>query len=340
MKTRTLAPGLDVGPIGYGAMVLVHGMYGANEDDRSVAALRHAADAGATLIDTADAYGTDHHNERLVGRAFAGRRGDVALATKWGIAASPDGARRVTASYANEIWVDGRPERARPALEASLAALGTDQVDLWYLHFPDPGVPVEESVGAMAELVAEGKARHLGLSNVTAEQVRAAHAVHPIAAVQLEWSLWTRTAEAELLPALRELGIGRVAWGPLGNGFLAGDVDAVAVDDFRRNAPRFAPDNLARNRDRFAPLRALAQERGITPAQLALAWLLRQDEDVVPIPGSRTPAHIDENLAAAEVALDDDELARIDGIAPVGAAVGAALLCVSAPRPAPARRTP
>jgi aryl-alcohol dehydrogenase-like predicted oxidoreductase len=327
MTTRTLAPGLEVGAIGYGAMVLVHGMYGANDDERSIAALRHAADAGATLIDTSDGYGLDHHNERLVGRAFAGRREDVRIATKWGIVGGPDdGGRRVPASYANEIWVDARPERARPALEASLEALGTDHVDLWYLHFPDPGVPVEETVGAMAELVAEGKAGHIGLSNVTADQVIAAHHVHPIAAVQVEWSLWTRTPERELLPVLRELGAGPVAWGPLGNGFLTGAVDVVAADDFRRNAPRFQPENLARNRDRFAPLQELASERGITPAQLALAWLLHQDERVVPIPGSRTPSHIDENLAAAEVSLSAEELARIDELAPAGAAAGAALL--------------
>jgi aryl-alcohol dehydrogenase-like predicted oxidoreductase len=187
-------------------------------------------------------------------------------------------------------------------------------------------VPVEESVGAMAELVDEGKVRHLGICNATAEQVLAAHQAHPLAAVQAEYSLWTRGPEAVLLPALRELGVGFVAWGPLGNGFLAGNVAEVGQDDFRRNAPRFAPENLARNRDRFAPLRGLAEELGLTPAQLALAWLLHQDENLVPIPGTRTPAHLDENLAAAGAELDADMLRRIDELAPAGAAAGAALL--------------
>jgi aryl-alcohol dehydrogenase-like predicted oxidoreductase len=326
MTQRTLGS-LSTSAIGYGAMVLVHGMYGANDDARSLQTLGHAIDAGATFIDTSDAYGPDGHNERLVGRAIAGRRDDVQLATKWGIALEPSAtAHRVEHAFQNDIWIDARPERARAAAEASLRRLGVDVIDLWYLHFPDPGVPIEESVGAMAELVAEGKVRQLGVSNVTAEQVLAAHQVHPLAAVQAEYSLWTRGAEAELLPVLRELGIGFVAWGPLGNGFLAGDVTEVAADDFRRNAPRFRPENLARNRDRFAPLRGLADELGLTPAQLALAWLLHQDEHVVPIPGTRTPSHLDENLAAAEVTLDDATLRRIDELAPAGAAAGAALL--------------
>jgi aryl-alcohol dehydrogenase-like predicted oxidoreductase len=327
MNTRTLGD-LRVSALGYGAMVLVHGMYGANDDDRSLATLRHALDAGATFIDTADAYGADGHNERLVGRAVAGRD-DAVVATKWGIAGAPGPhAHRVTASYANEIWVDARPERARAAAEASLARLGVEALDLWYLHFPDPGVPVEESVGAMGALVTEGKVRHLGLCNATVDQVRAAHQAHPLTAVQVEYSLWTRDPERELLGVLRELGVGLTAWGPLGNGFLAGSADSIggAGEDFRHNAPRFRAENLAANRDRFAPLRGLAAERGLTPAQLALAWLLHQDEHLVPIPGTRTPAHLDENLAAAGVRLDAATLERIDDIAPMGAAAGAALL--------------
>jgi aryl-alcohol dehydrogenase-like predicted oxidoreductase len=326
IPTRTLGrDGLTTSAIGYGAMVLVHGMYGANDDERSLATLRHALDAGATLIDTSDAYGADGHNERLVGRAIAGRRNPAQVATKWGIVGA--GGRRVAASYANDILIDARPERARPAAEASLRRLGVEAIDLWYLHFPDPGVPVEESVGAMASLVDAGLVRHLGISNVTPEQVLAAHAVHPIGAVQAEYSLWTRTPEQVLLPTLRELGIGLVAWGPLGNGFLAGSADSIGApgEDFRHNAPRFAPENLRRNVDRFAPLRAFAAERGLTPAQLALAWLLR-DPDVVPIPGTRTAAHLDENLAAATVALDAEDVARLDELAPAGAAAGAALL--------------
>jgi aryl-alcohol dehydrogenase-like predicted oxidoreductase len=316
---------LTVPAIGYGAMVLVHGMYGDNDDARSLETLRHVLDAGCAFLDTSDAYGPDGHNERLVGRAVAGRD-DAIVATKWGIVFEPGAtARRVEASYANEIWVDGRPERARGACEASLRRLGVDAIDLWYLHFPDPGVPVEETVGAMGDLVAEGKVRHLGLSNATADEVRAAHGAHPLAAVQAELSLWTRDNETRLLPVLRELGIGLVAWGPLGNGFLAADVREVGANDFRQNAPRFQGENLARNRDRFAPLRAFAAEKGVQPSQLALAWLLAHD-GVVPIPGSRTPAHIDENLAAAQITLTEDDLARIDELAPAGAAAGAALL--------------
>jgi aryl-alcohol dehydrogenase-like predicted oxidoreductase len=327
---RTIGPDrLAVSAIGYGAMVLVHGMYGANDDERSVATLRHAIDAGATLIDTSDAYGADGHNERLVGRAVAGRRGEVQIATKWGIVGGPgEHAHRVEAAYDNEIWVDARPERAREAVEASLRRLGIDAIDLWYVHFPDPGVPIEETVGAMAELVTEGKVRHLGLSNATAEQVLAAHQAHPITAVQAEYSLWTRDPERELLGVLRELGTGLVAWSPLGSGFFAGSADRIGApgEDFRTNAPRFQPENLAANRDRYAPLRGLAGELGLTPAQLALAWLLHQGPDVVPIPGTRTPAHLDENLRAAEVALAPEVLARIDELAPAGAAAGASLL--------------
>ena len=330
MKTRPLGTdGLSVSSIGYGAMVLVHSMYGPNDDERSVATVRHAIDAGATFIDTSDAYGVDGHNERLVARAIDGRRDEVQLATKWGLVAGPgEHAHRVPGSYDNEIWVDARPERARAAAEASLRRLGVDALDLWYPHFPDPGVPIEETVGAMSELVAEGKVRHLGLSNVTAEHVLAAQQVHPIAAVQTEYSLWTRDPERELLAVLRELGTGLVAWSPLGSGFFAGSADAIGErgEDFRANAPRFRADNLAANRDRFAPLRELAAELGLTPAQLALAWLLHQGRDIVPIPGTRTPTHLDENLLAADVRLDRATLARIDELAPAGAAAGASLL--------------
>ena len=327
MNTRTLGD-LRVSALGYGAMVLVHGMYGDNDDDRSVDTLRHAIDAGAFFIDTSDGYGPDGHNERLVGRAIEDRD-DAVVATKWGIVLEPGStAHKVEASFANEIWVDARPERAREAAEASLERLGVEALDLWYLHFPDPGVPVEETVGAMGELVAEGKVRHLGLCNATTEQVQAAHRAHPLAAVQVEYSLWTRDPERELLAVLAELGIGLTAWGPLGNGFLAGSADSIgaAGDDFRNNAPRFQPDNLAANRDRFAPLRGVAEELELTPAQLALAWLLHQGDHIVPIPGTRTPSHLDENLAAADVTLDAETLARIDDIAPAGAAAGAALL--------------
>jgi aryl-alcohol dehydrogenase-like predicted oxidoreductase len=203
-----------------------------------------------------------------------------------------------------------------------------DAIDLWYLHFPDPGVPVEETVGAMAALVAEGKVRHLGISNATAEQVIAAQQAHPLAAVQAEYSLWTREPEHELLPVLRELGIGLVAWSPLGAGFFAGSADRIGDpgQDFRTNHPRFKAGNLAANRDRYAPLRELAGELGITPSQLALAWMLHQGDDIVPIPSTRNPDHLDENLAAAGVELGRATLERIDELAPAGAAAGSALL--------------
>ncbi len=201
-----------------------------------------------------------------------------------------------------------------------------DAVDLWYLHWSDPGVPIEESVGAMGELVAEGKARHLGVCNTTADELRRAHAAHPVAAVQSEWSLWTRTLEDEVLPVARELGIGVVPWAPLGSGFLTGTVAAVADGDFRQHHPRFQAANLAANRSRFAPLAELAEAKGVTTAQLALAWLLHQGPDVVPIPGTRSPDRIRENAAAARVVLDDEDFRRIEEVAPPGAAVGAALL--------------
>ena len=319
MQTRNLGS-LTTSAIGFGAMALIDGMYGHADDERSLATLRHAIDAGATMIDTADAYAAGA-NERLVGRAIAGR--EVQLATKWGIVF--EHGRPVQHAHAQEILVDARPERAREAAEASLKRLGVDVLDLWYLHFPDPGVRLEETIGAMAELVTEGKVRHLGLSNATAEQVIAAHQVHPLAAVQGEYSLWTRDPERELLPVLKELGIGFVPWSPLGAGFLAGSADQIG-DDFRTNHPRFQPQNLAANRDRFAPLRELAAELELTPAQLALAWLLHQAPDIVPIPGTRTPSHLDENLAAADVILDETTLVKIEELAPAGAAAGSALL--------------
>jgi aryl-alcohol dehydrogenase-like predicted oxidoreductase len=329
-KTRILGPDkLSVPAIGYGAMVLVHGMYGANDDRQSLATLRHAIEAGAGFIDTSDAYGADGHNERLVGQAVAGRRHVAQIATKWGIVVEPgEHAHRVDASYDNAIWIDARPERARSAAEASLRRLGIDEIDLWYLHFPDPGVPIEESVGAMAELVSEGKVRHLGVCNVSAEQLLAASQVHPITAVQTEYSLWTRDPERELLAVIRELGCGLVAWSPLGSGFFAGSADSIGPSgqDFRNNAPRFKADNLAANRDRYAPLREIATDLEITPAQLALAWLLHQGDDIVPIPGTRTSSHLDENLAAAHIHLSHETLARIDAVAPPGLAAGASLL--------------
>lgn len=328
MQHRRLGTnGPRVSAIGYGAMVLVHGMYGDVDDDRSVATLRHALDAGITLIDTSDAYGEDGHNERLVARAIAGRRDDVTVATKFGYVLDPAApGTPIQTNWDIAPRVSGRPEFVRQQIDGSLKRLDVDHIDLWYLHFPDPATPIAETVGAMAEAVQAGKARYLGLCNVNAEQVRRAHAVHPISAVQNEYSLWTRDAEAEVLPTCRELGVGFVPWAPLGSGFLSGQVTNVAADDFRSRHPRFRSENLQQNVDRFAPLRELADEIGITPAQLALAWLLHQGDDIVPIPGSRQPAHIDSNIAAVDVVLSAEQLARIDQLAPAGLAAGKALL--------------
>lgn len=319
--------GLEVSALGYGAMVLSPGVYGEIDDERAERALNAAIDAGATLIDTSDGYGADGHNERLIGRVLKGRRERVAVATKFGFRL-PEGveAHPFPVGYAfGELGVNGDPAHVRGYAEASLRELGTDHIDLYYPHFPDPQVPLEDTVGAVAELIEAGLVGHLGLSNVTAAQLRAAHAVHPVSAVQIEWSMW-RPAEPELLTAARELGVGLVPWSPLGAGFLTGTVGKVAEGDFRQNAPRFDEANLKANNDRFAPVRGVAAELGITPAQLALAWLLHQDPNVVPIPGSRTPAHIEENLAAAHVSLDADVLARLNAILKNTAVEGGTLL--------------
>ncbi len=312
LPTRTLGE-LAVPAIGFGAMVLSPGMYGEVDEDRAQRALSAALDAGATLVDTSDGYGPDGHNERLVGRSVRDRRDEVVLATKFGFRI-PEGApaHRFPVGYAyGELAVNADPRHVRAYAEQSLRELGTDRIDLYYPHFPDPEVPLADTVGAVADLVQAGLVRHLGLSNVTAAQVREAHAVHPVAAVQTEWSMW-RPVDPELLATTRELGIGIVAWSPLGGGFLTGTVTALADGDFRHNAPRFAGDALARNNDRYAPVRALAGELGVAPGQLALAWLLAQDPHVVPIPGSRTPAHVVENVEAARTTLDADTLRRVD----------------------------
>ncbi|MEO3874482.1 aldo/keto reductase [Nonomuraea sp. B12E4] len=312
MKTRELGS-LRVPAIGFGAMVLSPGVYGDIDDTRAEAALKAALDAGGTHVDTSDAYGANGHNERLVGRAIKGRRDEVVLATKFGLAI-PEGepSRAHPVGYAfNELRVNAEPRLIRGYAERSLRNLDTDVIDLYYAHYPDPGVPIEDTVGAMAELVRDGLIRHVGLSNVTAAQLRAAHAAHPVSAVQNEWSMW-RPLDPDLLATARELGVGIVAWSPLGNGFLTGTVQSLGEGDFRHNAPRFSAENLSANNDRYAPIRTLAATLGISPAQLALAWLLHQDEHVATIPGSRTPAHITENLDAADLTLHPDTLARVD----------------------------
>jgi aryl-alcohol dehydrogenase-like predicted oxidoreductase len=317
---------LAVPAIGFGAMVLSPGMYGDIDDDRALTAVGHALDAGATFVDTSDAYG-EGHNESLVGRAIAGRRHDVVVATKFGLNI-PEGAERhaFPVAYAfGELAVNGQPRYVRGYAQASLRRLGINVIDLYYLHFPDPQVPVEDTAGAVADLIGEGLVRHFGLSNVTADELRRAHAVHPVAAVQVEWSMW-KPIPPELLTAADELGAGIVAWSPLGGGFLTGTVTNLADADFRNNAPRFQGENLAVNNDRYAAVRRLAASLAITPGQLALAWLLHQHPAVVPIPGSRTPAHIDENVDAARIDLHPDTLHEVDRLLVRTIPAGAALL--------------
>lgn len=326
IEKRSLGKGGPaVGCLGYGAMVL-EGYYGASDDAQAEETIRHALDAGMTMIDSADAYGGGH-NEILVGRALKGRRDQAFVATKFGIVFDE---KETGTDYPTgrgfSLTINGKPAYVRKAIDASLNRLGVSVIDLLYEHWIDPATPIEETVGAMADAVRAGKVRYLGLSNVTAEQVRRAHAVHPIAAVQYEYSLWQRDAEKELLPTLRELGIPLVAWSPLGGGFLTGTVGDLDDNDIRRADPRYVGENLTHNRDRFAPFMAIAKGLGITPAQLALAWLLHQGPDIIPIPGTRSQARITENANAAAIKLDSATLQRINDIARPGVAIGATLV--------------
>jgi aryl-alcohol dehydrogenase-like predicted oxidoreductase len=277
-----------------------------------------------TLLDTADMYGP-FTNEQLVGRAVAGRRDEVVLATKFGNERAPDGTR---------LGINGRPDYVHRACDASLARLGVDHIDLYYQHRVDPATPIEETVGAMAELVAAGKVRYLGLSEASPATIRRAHAVHPIAALQTEWSLWTRDVETNgVLATVRELGIGFVAYSPIGRGFLSGafsSPDDLADDDFRRHNPRFAGENFQANRERVEAAAAMAAAKGITTAQLALAWVLDQGEDVVPIPGTKRLGYLEENVAADRVVLTDPEREQLDALFPPGSAAGARYADMSA----------
>jgi aryl-alcohol dehydrogenase-like predicted oxidoreductase len=283
-------------------------------------------DVGCTFIDTADAYGNGH-NEQLIGRALVDRSSQAFLATKFGIVFEPDqSGTEVPTGWGFSLTINGKPDYVQRSVENSLKRLALPHIDLWYLHFPDPTIPIEETVGAMAETVQQGKVRFLGLSNVTAEQVRRAYQVHPIAAVQYEYSLWRREVEAELLPTLRELGIALVPWSPLGGGFLTGTIDTLAADDFRNNNPRFQGENLAGNKQRFAPLMSIAEEFGLTGAQLSLAWLLHQGDDIIPIPGTRRPERVAENINAANVILNPEIVEKISKIAAPGLALGQPLL--------------
>ncbi len=316
MEQRALGKqGLLSSEQGLGCMGMSE-FYGSTDEGEAVATIHRALALGVTMLDTADMYGP-HTNEQLVGRAIADRRDEVVLATKFGIMRDPeDPSRR---------GFNGRPDYVRSACEASLRRLAVEHIDLYYQHRVDQDVAIEETVGAMAELVDEGKVRFLGLSEASAQTIRRAHAVHPISALQSEYSIWSRDIEEEVLPAIRELGIGLVAYSPLGRGFLTGRFqrpEDLGEDDFRRHHPRFQGENFQRNLELVQRVREIAREQDCTPGQLALAWVLHQGEDVVPIPGTKRRSYLEENVIASEISLSEEDLHRIDELAPVGAAAG------------------
>jgi len=318
MNTRTLGRGssaLTVSTLGLGCMGMSE-FYGVASDAESIATIHRALDLGATFLDTADMYGP-FKNEELVGRAIRDRRDRVVLATKFGNVRGADGAF---------LGISGKPEYVLKACDASLRRLGVDHIDLYYQHRVDRSVPIEETVGAMAELVRAGKVRQLGLSEASHATIRRAHAVHPITALQTEYSLWSRDPEDEILPTVRALGIGFVAYSPLGRGFLTGRFkrfEELPADDFRRRSPRFQGENFAKNLELVERVRAIAAEKGAPASQLALAWVLARGQDIVPIPGTTDRKHLEENVAAAAITLSADDLQRIDAVAPKGAAAGA-----------------
>lgn len=315
MKTRKLGnQGLVVSELGLGCMGMSD-FYGARDDQESIETIHRALDLGVTMLDTADMYGP-FTNERLVGRAIRDRRDRVIIATKFANVRSEDG---------KFLGVSGKPEYVRQACDASLQRLGVDVIDLYYQHRVDPTVAIEETIGAMAELVQQGKVRYLGMSEAAPATIRRAHAVHPITALQTEYSLWSRDPEDEILSTTRELGIGFVPYSPLGRGFLSGTIsspDDFAPDDFRRISPRFQGENFQKNLQVVEQVKAIAAQKKVTPSQLALAWLLAQGDDIVPIPGTRRQKNLEENIAATEITLTNDELQQIEAVAPKGFASG------------------
>ncbi len=311
---RTLGRELKVSAIGLGCMGMSE-FYGAGDEAESIATIHRALDLGVNFLDTADMYGVGR-NEELVGRAIKGRRQEIVLATKFGNVRGQDG---------SFLGVDGRPDYVRSACEASLRRLGVETIDLYYQHRVDPKTPIEETVGAMAELVRAGKVRHLGLSEAAPQTIRRAQKVHPITALQTEYSLWSRDPEDAVLATVRELGIGFVAYSPLGRGFLTGQIrrpEDLAADDYRLRSPRFQGENFQRNLDLVAAVEAMAREKGCTPAQLALAWVLARGSDIVPIPGTKRRKYLEENVGALSVRLTGEDLARLDRAAPAGATAG------------------
>jgi len=314
MDKRYLGAELQVSAMGLGCMGMSE-FYGDRDETESIATIHRALELGVTLLDTADMYGVGA-NEELVGRAIRGKREQVILATKFGNVRGEDGSFR---------GVNGRPEYVRQACEASLKRLGVDVIDLYYQHRVDPQTPIEDTVGAMADLVRAGKVRWLGLSEAAAATVRRAHAVHPIAALQTEYSLWSRDPEDELLPTVRELGIGFVPYSPLGRGFLTGQIkqiDDLEPDDYRRHSPRFQGDNFQKNLDLVREIESIAKDKGCAPSQLALAWVLAQGNDIVPIPGTKRRHYLESNVGALDITLTAEDLSRIDQVIPPGAAVG------------------
>jgi aryl-alcohol dehydrogenase-like predicted oxidoreductase len=313
METRTLGPdGPAVSALGLGCMGMSD-FYGKRDEAEAIRTIHRALDLGVTMLDTADMYGP-YTNEQLVGRAIAGRRDEAFVATKFGIVRDPENPRA--------RGIDGTPEYIRSAVEGSLRRLGLDHIDLYYQHRVDRSTPIEETVGALGELVQAGKVRYLGLSEASPQTIRRAHAEHPITAVQSEYSLWTREPEDEVLGTLRELGIGFVAYSPLGRGFLSGairSVDDLDADDYRRFSPRFQGENFQRNLELVARVEELAREKGVTAGQLALAWVLAQEQWIVPIPGTKRVAYLEENVRAAEVALTPEDLRRIADALPEAA---------------------